>query len=72
MVRELFIGSSTEPSSTGAQHKIVLFDFPIHINTDDNLGEGGNVWTAVQDLAAYIDSQVRFAKTHFTWFQSVT
>ncbi len=57
MVRELFVSPNTACSGA-AQHTIVIFGFPIQINTDDNLGEGGNVWTAVQDLASYLDSQV--------------
>ncbi len=46
MVRELFSRYNGQPN--GAPHEIVLFGHPILINTDDGLGEGGNVWTAVQ------------------------
>jgi predicted nicotinamide N-methyase len=56
MVRELFT-STCEDSSVGAHHKIVLFGSPVLININDDLGEGGNVWTAVQDLANHLEAQ---------------
>ena len=55
MVRELYSNSGEEP--TGAHHRIVLLGIPVLVNIDDGLGEGGNVWTAVQDLARHLDAQ---------------
>ena len=68
MVRELFSNSSKENfPEHNSQHTVTLFGLPITVNTDDNLGEGGNVWTAVQDLAAYLETEVKI-----DWIQKIS
>jgi hypothetical protein len=70
MVQELFSSIGKETSIDNcALHTVSLFGFPIAVKTDDNLGEGGNVWTAVQDLAAYLDTEV---KSNFNENREVT
>ena len=53
MVREL-LTSAFEGCAGGKWHEINLLGGSVHIQIDDNLGEGGNVWSAVQDLANHL------------------
>ena len=59
MVQELIIKSDS--CETESLHQIQILGVTVHVKTNDHLGEGGNVWTAVQELAALLaESEIDF------------
>ena len=53
MVQELLTKSGT--CQVEHEHQIHLLGATVHVETNDHIGEGGNVWTAVEELASLLE-----------------